>query len=383
MNDSFIRQIGNSNNIDETIGCSLYRFLNEIDTEECNLGDIVASSADKARGQYFRVLGVHYYGSGTPVQSLSKSNVGIEAKRKLGNFGDKTAKQLVREFISNNGIEDKEAIKILDKIEANKLVIMPLKPKMTCKVYVEDKTSKNRKKADVIQMDTGIKTEGPSDEALRMIEEENKDKMLDNKELDALMEDDNATDTGYEKKTGSAFRAKRSEIVQSKEIGNNWLEKTVDIESVQWEINKQTGQLECYVLTNIIEGTAGKRVKASIEEYGVTLLLNVVENTIMPTFGANARKFIQISRFGYIKPVKTEIKKGVYIVIDNSFIYEENSDEIKVIGYWDTKGRVNILNGATKSKLEKNKGLMEGINYIAQHRRFVAPYGLVDCNIVE
>lgn len=384
MNDDFIRQIGNSGDIESIIGCSLYRFISEIDTEESSIGEIVANRADRAKGQYFRVLGMDYPKLGSPVQVLSKSNVGIEAKNKFNSFNGKQAKQLLREFLNNHDITDVEAVKIIEKIEANKLMIMPLKPKMTCKVYVED-NNKGKRKAEVIPIDANreeLKGE-PSISALKEIEDNMPDYMSDS-DLEDMINSDNMDKTsGYAKKAGNAFRLKRSEIVRSKEIESNGIERSVDIEKVSWEINKTTGQLECSILTDVIEGTGGKRVRASIEEYGETMLLGVIENTIMPTTGAEKRKFIQISRFGYIKPIQMTLKNKAHIIIDNNYMYEIMPEGVKVIGFWDTKNRLTLLNGVPKDKIDKNKELVDSLGYIAQHRRFIAPYKLVECNIIK
>ena len=400
--DKFIRNVGATGNMNEAVGCSLYRFLNEVDTNKSSIGNIETSGLRKSEDS-LRVVGTHYYSGGAPVSILSRKNIGIEISRKLCNYGSYTGQQLLRDFMEKYNLEEAtKYMKQICDIESNKLTITVFKPGMKCKVYVGE----NKGKARCSEAETSVKelmeTEGLDDKEI--------DNLLLDKILEGCMDDvpnldmadsdydeesdidididiDTGSNTGSE--TGKKYQPNRNKSKMCKYVNSNAVgsgqERTLYIESVRWEVNPETGRIESKIVTTEFDGVPGKRVIAGIEEYGITFLLTVIEgNNTSHKINEKVRKFIRVSRFGYIKPIK--IATDTYnknFCIDNCFMYEEHGDEVKVIGFWDSNNKLIMLNSEYNNKLARYADLKEALRFIAQHRRFIAPYSLSEFNMVN
>ncbi len=157
--------------------------------------------------------------------------------------------------------------------------------------------------------------------------------------------------------------------------------KNTNVSAIKWESNQKTNTLECSILTDVIEGLVTKRAKIKIEDYGTKLKLTDVERVINSSEAD--RTLIKMTRFGYIRPIAITDKKKNGIIIDNTYMYLLDGETIKTIAYWEKN---TLVGEETFKDIEKSalfKKVKKSLNYIGQHRRFIAPYGLVDCNIVE
>ena len=92
---------------------------------------------------------------------------------------------------------------------------------------------------------------------------------------------------------------------------------------------------------------------------------------------------IAMSRFGYVKPLVIEFGKGTKLIIDNAFMYLAEGNRIKIIAYWD-KGKL-VGGGKYEDTVGSGmfKKLSKSMTFISQHRRFMAPFGLAETNIVK
>lgn len=287
-----------------TVGDNMVRFLREIDTIESKIGEF--SNDDLSSKTKYIISGMQIDYTGNPTYLLADISTPIDVSKKFGSALSKTAMSLLNDYIKASEIEDGQELKDkLRKIENNKLLIVPVKPKMNCEVLI-----KNEK-------------EGKSKEVL----------------------------------------------------------KSTHIDIVKWLNNSKTNTLECMIITDVIEGASGKRCKVNLEEYGDRFRLSDIERSM--TNSDVDRGLIKMSRFGYVRPVALVDKNKNGVILDNTYMYLVDGDNIKTIAYWDKnelKGE-EIYKEMTKTILYKK--IKKNLNYIWQHRRFMAPYGLVDCQVVE
>lgn len=376
INDSLIRQVGHTNSIEEAVGLSLYRFLNEADKAESTIGERKTYRLVADKGDY-TVIGMQYRVGEAPISTITKENVNIEESQKFKCLCGIPAQDLVRAFMEKYQFEEiEEYEKQIEMIEKDKLLIMPIKPSALCRVYVGEPKNVDSKNEDT-------NTDEPNLAELMAlgdtIDDESFDRLLEEKLNNASSIDSSNKMNRFDDfgKKSKHYYNKYCEYIPSNSIGNKSQERNVSIESVRYEVNRETGKIEAYIITKPVGTHPTKRVKASIEEYGVNILLDSIEGK--HSVSNEIREFIRISRFGYIKPIKVNKGKAGYsIYIDNCFLYEEQDDEIKVIGFWNTNGISRLFTTDAQNKLKECKKLLDSLEYISQHRRYIAPLGLAD-----
>lgn len=302
-------------------GYSIAKMLREVDKVESKIGTILEGRASGPK--YLITTGMQIGSIGEPTNILGDYRLSLEVSQKFKSINGKSVTALLRQYIDDSKSTDGiELLNNIRDIENNKLLLTPIKPKMSCEIIIEED------------------------------------------ELDERME--NLPDSARTNK-------KRSRI------------KTSNIEIVKWYTERETGKLQCCVLTDVLDGTSGKRAKVSIEEYGKTLFLTDIERSIK--VGADTEhRFISMTRHGFIKPIKIVNKLGNGIIIDNTFIYSVNSYDtegngLTPIAYWNNSDE--LVGGEPFEQIQKTtlyNTVKKNLTYVAQHRRYIAPNGTVECN---
>lgn len=304
-------------------GYSIARLIREVDMVESRIGSI--SDGTSTGPRYLITTGMQVDSMGTPTHILGDCRISLEVSQKLRSIRGKSAASLLKQYIDDSKSPDgAQLMEKLRNIESNKLLLTPIKPKMSCEVMVEEEVLDER--------------------------------------LDSLPDSERTI-------------KKRSRI------------KTSTIEIVKWFTDTKTGQLRCCILTEVLDGTSGKRAKIDIEEYGSKLFLTDIERSIK--VGANTEhKLIRMTRYGYIKPIKILNNLGNGLIIDNSFVYSLSSydtdgNELTPIAYWNNADE--LVGDETFNKIQKTmlyKAIKKNMVYVAQHRRYIAPSGTADYNVV-
>ena len=154
------------------------------------------------------------------------------------------------------------------------------------------------------------------------------------------------------------------------------------ISSVMWSMSKETGKFQAKVIARLENvGKASKTYRIPIEEYGTSFKMASIERC-MKTSDID-RATVSMTRFGIIKP--TVISDGnISIAIDCVHLYLLMNNEVIIIGKWEDNGELRETPIATSlGKHKAYKHLKHNLNYIEKHRRFIAPYGLLEASEVQ
>lgn len=280
-------------------GDNIARFLREVDVVESKIGDIADTSSK------LLVTGMQLDETGNPTHLLSDISTSVDVTQKFCSLFNKTALSLLNEYIKETDVVDGDELRDkLRKIEVNKLLILPIKPKMGCNVTIEEEEKGGKTKTQV---------------------------------------------------------------------------KATNVASIRWQTNIKSHMLECLIVTDIIDGRENKRYKVNIEDYSDKLRLVDIERFINNDIDRN---IVRMSRFGYVKPIAFLDEKRCGLAIDNTYMYLVDGSKATIIASWDKKDLKGggIFNDISKTVLYNR--IKKDLNYIWQHRRYIVPYGLAECNVV-
>lgn len=154
------------------------------------------------------------------------------------------------------------------------------------------------------------------------------------------------------------------------------------IEYIKWATNSETKQVECFIITEVIEANANKRARVAIEDYGKLLLLTDLERSLSAT-AEKAHKLVHMTNFGAIQPIEVTTGKGNSLVLDNTYLYSVTFDQAMIVASWEGTKLVGDKEFQRISKNSLYKLIQDYLPYIVQHRKYIAPYGVVNTNIVH
>lgn len=151
------------------------------------------------------------------------------------------------------------------------------------------------------------------------------------------------------------------------------------VESIKYIYNKEIEDIKC-IMT--ISAGYKNNFRVGFEEYGKNLFLPDIE--VQNTAGLPAYRFIEMNSIGIIKPIEI-VQGNNSVIIDGSFVYIRCGNEVSVVDrLWGEYTKV------FKSVIKKYptigkvlSGLKNEIELIYRHRRLIAPYGLIEPNIIE
>lgn len=150
---------------------------------------------------------------------------------------------------------------------------------------------------------------------------------------------------------------------------------------LKWSTNQETHKLECKVAIKF-EGKINDKVyKFDISEYNDKFRLSALDVKMLGNKQKN--KFIKMHRYGIIHPI--EIVDGNYsIIVDGTYIYYCIANRDTIIGQWNTNGSIDIaIKGNNILKSKAYEKLKKNIEFIASHRKYIAPYKLLETHKVE
>lgn len=153
--------------------------------------------------------------------------------------------------------------------------------------------------------------------------------------------------------------------------------KDATIKYIKWITNKETHKLNCTIGFNLLNVTSTQTVKINMCDYIDKFRLNQME---LKAKGAKHDKsLIKVTDYGIFKPIVIKDKKTI-IAIDGTYLYYEANDETHIIGYWNDRNEL-VVDSKIKSKaVDKIK---DNIDYIKNHKKYMAPYMMYEPNIIE
>lgn len=148
-----------------------------------------------------------------------------------------------------------------------------------------------------------------------------------------------------------------------------------------WKTNKETGRVEGKVLVRYYHPMRGsKSTWIPFNDYGKLLTLTDLERTLKAS--EVQPEFIQMTDVGFIRPIVIS-DRNIVIAVDCKHKYLISGDTTVIVGSWGEKGMVDHSNVELINKSKAHKKLESIIKYIENHRRFIAPLGLIGENKIQ
>lgn len=178
------------------------------------------------------------------------------------------------------------------------------------------------------------------------------------------------------------FRAEDVCVINTNIKDKKIEELSTPITYLVWKVDKETSKLHAYISAHINAAELTKTYKFPLESYGKEFRIDrlLIKSPKLDT------KLISMTRFGYIKPI--EIESGnTKIAIDSSNMYYIDEEDTYIIGTWKKDINGNVLE-ETKftSNIKTSKAYIKiknNIDYIEKHLNLIAPYKLVESNVIK
>lgn len=150
--------------------------------------------------------------------------------------------------------------------------------------------------------------------------------------------------------------------------------KKCKVASIKWAVDANSvfkGTLTCQP-----ENDRSKAFHIQVEEYGKNY---TIKSLIDMGNDTKLKRLIQMSKFGYIKPVVL-MGKSITVMIDNTSLYKADDTGIKEIGKWtaNSLSGIELINDQTIKAL-----VLRYKDYFAVHRKMIAPYTVGIENTVD
>lgn len=150
------------------------------------------------------------------------------------------------------------------------------------------------------------------------------------------------------------------------------------LECLKWQTNKDNFKLECTLNFKAVSSSLSDlpMIKLPLTDYISKFELSQMD--IQAKSSKHDKNMIKITNQGIFKPII--IKEGTNtIAIDGTYVYYNNNSESYIIGYWDDNDKLIIKSDI---KLKAITKINDNINYIKNHRRFIAPYLVYSPNTI-
>lgn len=173
------------------------------------------------------------------------------------------------------------------------------------------------------------------------------------------------------------FKPHEECIIDYEVEGNIEKNKHAQIYSLKWTTNKETYKLDCMISFSINGASGQNIVKMNIQDYVQNFRLSKLE---LKAKGSNFESsLIKVTNHGIFKPIVVK-DSSMSVAIDGTFLYSIINNEVNIIGKWDDKDKMIITN---ELKSKSYKKIVDNINYIGNHKKYIAPYLLYEPNIIE
>lgn len=159
--------------------------------------------------------------------------------------------------------------------------------------------------------------------------------------------------------------------------GNTEKKKEATISYIKWATDKVTHQLDCTVGFTLQNNSITQHTKMSITDYIDKFRLGQMELTAKGS--KHDKNLVKITKYGIFKPIV--LKEGnVEIAVDGTYVYFVTNGDARIIGFWDDRGNLVVDKNIKSKAITKIK---DNVQYIKNHKRYIAPYMLFEPNIIE
>lgn len=144
------------------------------------------------------------------------------------------------------------------------------------------------------------------------------------------------------------------------------------ISLIKWTTNKDTHKINCKIVFELEElhKTASIDIKDYIDKFRLSQM------DIQAKSKNHDKRLIKINDYGIFKPIY--VSDGASsVAIDGTYMYYIINGETYIIGYWDEYNKMNVI---TNIKTKAFNKIMDNIEDIKHHKRYMAPYLLIETN---
>lgn len=157
--------------------------------------------------------------------------------------------------------------------------------------------------------------------------------------------------------------------------GEKFKKQDAQISLIKWDTNKDTHKINCNIsfeLNNKNSGT--NKITLDIKDYITKFRLSQMD---IQAKGKNHDKnMIKVNDYGMFKPIYVTDNTSA-VVVDGTYMYYILNDETHIIGYWDVTDKMKVT---ANIKTKAFTRVMDNIEYIRNHKRYIAPYLLLEAN---
>ena len=150
------------------------------------------------------------------------------------------------------------------------------------------------------------------------------------------------------------------------------------ISLIKWNTNKETHKINCTIYFELSnKSNSVKKAHLDIKDYIEKFRLSQMD--IQAKSKNHDKDLIKINDYGIFKPIY--VTDGVSgIAIDGTYLYYVINGEIHIIGYWDNNDKLKVT---TTIKTKAYNKIMDNIDYIRHHKKYMAPYLLFEANTIK
>lgn len=178
------------------------------------------------------------------------------------------------------------------------------------------------------------------------------------------------------------FKPKEQCLISLSDEYKTYKNELADLEYVMWGIDKETNRFQGKIIVKLSNSKrSGGTHKINFEQYGKAFKIQSIENSLKRS--RINRESVEMTRFGYVKPLLVK-DKNIELALDGVNIYLITNDGAIIVGDWNSLGSTTG-NQLVKS-LEKHsayKYIQKNLEFIEKHKRFIAPFGLVETNEIQ
>lgn len=158
--------------------------------------------------------------------------------------------------------------------------------------------------------------------------------------------------------------------------GNQIKKKDVKISSLRWHTSAEKYKLLCEVAIEV-DSPFGKKIhRQPIVKYLETWSLSAID--MQAKGDKHDNNVIKITDHGIIKPLAI-ISDNNTVAIDANYVYLTTNNDTRIIGYWDANDKLII----SDTKSAACKKILDNLNFIKSHKKYMAPYLLYEANEIR
>lgn len=339
-------------------GHALYNFLRKIDITETKIGNY--ESTVKGGIKDLVVSGHKVWEVENPSSLLTNINTILSTETKINGMFNMTPTKLLLNYCKTVGIEKSEIdslSQVLGSLTKNRVLVLSLKPHMDCEIVVEKSNEVQKAKSEKHENIEANGTNGAGTNGTNGV--------------GATGAGETVGVTGT---AGGKQKKKKDAVEASSKHKTRYKFDDAKVIYLAWRTNKETHKLECTVAFK-----TGSKEKDKVYTYSMTDYMKYFRVKSTEYVSTIDFDMIQMTNYGIIKPISVTDGKTT-VAIDGSYVYDVQGQVLHIIGRWSEKGELRI---DKTSKTKPLKKIIDNLIILKNHRKYIAPYMLHECNNIE